>query len=172
MIAKGDVEDVIQYKMKPATEIPAVGFSIEKTGGTAMRTQVCAAIGAVGGVVSSALGGWDAALATLIIFMAVDYVTGLVTAGVFHASPKSENGSLESNASFKGLCRKGMILLLVLIGARLDLVLGITYTRDAVCIAFIASEAISIVENAGLMGVPVPEKLIAAIDMLQGKGAK
>lgn len=134
-----------------------------------MKTQVCAVVGAVGGMISSALGGWDAALATLVLFMAVDYITGLVTAGVFHASPKSSGGGIESNASFKGLCRKGMILLIVLVGARLDLVLGITYTRDAVCIAFVASEAISIVENADLMGVPVPKRLTEVIDILKNK---
>lgn len=123
----------------------------------------------VGAAFTSLLGGWDTSLMVLCIFMGVDYITGLICAGVFHASPKSKSGSLESKASFKGLVRKGVVLLIVLVAHHLDLVLGINYVRDAVCIAFIVSEAISITENAGLMGVPVPKKLIQAIELLQKK---
>ena len=123
----------------------------------------------VGAVFTSLLGGWDTSLMVLCIFMGVDYLTGLICAGVFHASPKSKSGALESKASFKGLVRKGAALLIVLVAHHLDLVLGINYVRDAVCIAFIVSEAISITENAGLMGVPVPKKLIQAIELLQKK---
>ena len=64
-----------------------------------------------------------------------------------------------------------MTLLFVLIATQLDLLAGTSYLRDAVCIAFIANEALSIVENAGLMGVPLPEVLRKAIDVLQKKSA-
>ena len=64
-----------------------------------------------------------------------------------------------------------MMLLIVLVAVRLDLLMGMDYLRDAVCIAFIANEALSIVENAGLMGVPLPEMLRNAIDIL-GKSAE
>ena len=124
-------------------------------------------IGTVGGVVASMLGGWDSALATLIIFMAIDYITGLIVAGIFHASPKSETGALESKAGWKGLCRKGMTLLIVLIACRLDLVMQTSFVRDAVVIAYILNETISIIENAGLMGLPVPKVLVKAIDVLK-----
>ena len=70
----------------------------------------------------------------------------------------------------KGLIRKAMILLFVLIGFRLDLAMGVTYIKDAVCIAFIANELISIVENAGLMGIPIPAIITNAIDILKKKG--
>ena len=59
-----------------------------------------------------------------------------------------------------------MMLLIVLVAVRLDLLMGTDYLRDAVCIAFIANEALSIIENAGLMGVPLPEMLRNAIDIL------
>lgn len=134
-----------------------------------MKTEICALIGALGGAFTAWLGGWDTSLATLCIFMAVDYITGLLCAGVFHKSPKSKSGALESKASFKGLVRKSVVLAIVLVGHYLDLVLGINYVRDAVCIAFIVSEAISITENAGLMGVPIPAKLVKAIELLQQK---
>lgn len=135
-----------------------------------MRESICATIGIVGGWIASMLGGWDNALATLLIFMAVDYVTGLIVAGVFHNSQKSESGALESRAGWKGLCRKGATLLVVLVSYRLDVVIGSDYIRNAVIIAFITNETISIVENAGLMGVPIPAAITRAIEILKEKG--
>lgn len=137
-----------------------------------MKNYLCTAIGMVGSVVTSLFGGWDAALVTLLIFMLIDYVSGFMVAGVFHASPKTENGALESKAGWKGLCKKGMVLLIVLVANRLDLVIGTNYIRDAVCIAFIANETISIIENAGLMGIPIPTVITNAIEILKQKGEK
>ena len=134
-----------------------------------MKEIICTAVGAVGGAVAAAFGGWDSALVTLLIFMAVDYVSGLIVAGIFHKSPKSENGGLESRAGWKGLCRKAVTLLFVLIAHRLDLVIGVNYIRDAVIIGFIANDLISIVENAGLMGIPLPAAIQNAIDILTKK---
>ena len=99
--------------------------------------------------------------------MAVDYVTGLIVAGVFHASPKSRTGALESRAGWKGLIRKGETLLIVLVACRLDAVMATSFVRDAVVIGFICNEAISIVENAGLMGLPIPAALTKAVDILK-----
>lgn len=134
-----------------------------------MKNLVCTSIGMVGAAVSTIFGGWSEALTTLLICMVIDYITGLVVAGVFHNSPKSTSGTLESNAGLKGLFRKAAMLLFVLIGHRLDLAVGTTYIRDAVCIAFIANEVLSLVENAGLMGVPIPEVITNAIDVLRNK---
>lgn len=134
-----------------------------------MKDWICTAIGAVGGFVATLFGGWDTALTTLVIFMAIDYISGLIVAGVFHQSKKTDTGTLESRAGWKGLCRKCMTLLFVLIGTRLDMIIGTNYIRDAVCIGFVANELISIVENAGLMGIPIPTILQKAIDILQKK---
>lgn len=131
-----------------------------------MKNSVCTLIGMVGGAISAAFGGWNAALTTLVIFMTIDYLSGLVVAGVFHKSKKSDSGALDSHAGWKGLCKKGMTLLIVLIAYRLDLAIGVNYIRDAVIIGFVANEAISIVENAGLMGVPMPSVITKAIDVL------
>lgn len=136
------------------------------------KQMICTAIGAVGSFIASIFGGWDTALATLLIFMAVDYITGLLVAGVFHASSKSENGALESKAGFKGLIRKGLVLVVILVACRMDMLLGVNYIRDAACIAFIVNELISMVENFGLMGVPFPEPIKEAIELLQKKGEK
>lgn len=134
-----------------------------------MKDGICTAIGVVGSVIASLFGGWDAALVTLVIFMAIDYVTGLLVAGVFHNSGKTESGALESRAGWKGLCRKCITLLMVLVATRLDLVTGTNFIRDAVVIAFIANETISIVENAGLMGINIPPAITSAIEVLKKK---
>lgn len=135
-----------------------------------LKTMICTGIGIVGSTVAAAFGGWDAAMITLVSMMVIDYLTGVLVAGVFHNSPKTENGALESKAGWKGLCRKGMTLLIVLVAARLDIILGTGFIRDAVIIGYIANETISIIENAGLMGVPIPEAIKKAIEVLQQKG--
>ena len=135
-----------------------------------IKEMLCTVVGIIGSFIAGLLGGWDTALITLITFMAIDYITGLVVAGIFKKSPKSENGALESRAGFKGLCRKCMIILFVLIAYRMDIMIGTDYIRNAVIIAFITNEVISIIENAGLMGVPVPDVIKKGIDILQKKG--
>ena len=135
-----------------------------------MKNSFCAIIGMCGSVIASAFGGWSASLTTLLIFMLIDYLTGIVVAGVFHKSTKTANGGLESKAGMKGLFRKCTVLLFVLIGYRLDIAVGTTYIRDAVCIAFMVNELISIVENAGLMGLPIPSVITNAIEVLKQKG--
>lgn len=137
-----------------------------------MREALCTAAGLAGGVLSALFGGWDASLVTLVIFMAVDYLSGLVVAGVFHKSKKTDTGTLQSRAGWKGLCKKAMTLLFVLIGHRLDLAVGTEYIREGIIIGFMVNELISIVENAGLMGLPLPEIVSKAIEVLSTKVEK
>lgn len=131
-----------------------------------MRGYFCTAAGLVGSLIASLFGGWDIALQCLILFMAIDYISGLAVAGVFHRSPKTETGTLESRAGFKGLCRKAAVLCLVLMAHYLDLVIGADFARDAVCIGFIVNEGLSILENVGLMGVTYPDVIRRALDVL------
>ena len=132
-----------------------------------MKDTICTVIGLIGGTIAALFGGWDTALQTLVIFMAIDYITGLVVAGVFHASPKSRTGALESRAGWKGLIRKGETLLIVLVACRLDAVMATSFVRDAVVIGFICNETISIIENAGLMRLPIPAAITKAVDILK-----
>lgn len=134
-----------------------------------MKVLLCTAAGCTGSAIAAAFGGFDMGLKILILLMAVDYLTGLLVAGVFHASGKSESGGLESRAGWKGLCRKGVVLLIVLVAQCVDQLIGTSVARDAVVIGYAINEVISITENAGLMGVPVPDKLKQAIEVLQGK---
>ena len=135
-----------------------------------MKEIICTVTGLVGSFFTSLFGGWSAGMTTLLIFMAVDYLSGLAVAGVFKNSKKTDSGALESRAGWKGLCRKGMTIFVVLIAYRLDVMIGTNYIRDAAVIAFCANEAISIIENAGLMGVPLPDVITKAIDVLTRKG--
>lgn len=132
-----------------------------------MKPWVSAIVGVFGAFTTKYLGGWDTALQTLIIFMLMDYATGLIVAGVFHTSKKSQSGALDSKASFKGLCRKGMMLAIILIANQVDKVSGAEITRAAVVYAFIVNEAMSILENAGIMGVPIPGALKKGIELLR-----
>lgn len=134
-----------------------------------MKEWIIAAVGVTGGAITAALGGWDAALSALCIFMLADYITGVIVAGVFHKSAKTESGSLKSWEGFKGLCRKGVVILFVLIAHRLDIVIGVDYIRDGVIYGFMANEGLSLIENAGLMGVPLPEVVVKAVDILSKK---
>lgn len=135
-----------------------------------MKSKTLGLLGACGSFVSYLLGGWDTAIQTLCLFMLVDYISGLVVAGVFHNSPKTDDGMLESRAGWKGLIRKGYTLIIVMVANRVDLQLGTTYIRDGVCIAFMCNELISIIENGGLMGLPIPQILTNSIEILKEKG--
>ena len=137
-----------------------------------IKNGVLAAMAAVGTFIANTLGGWDAAMKLLVAMMAVDYVTGWLVAAVWHRSPKSASGALNSNAGFKGLCKKGAILLVVWIGTMLDSTYGGAYIRTAVILFFIGNEGLSVLENLGLMGIPYPKFLNKMLEALQEQGDK
>ena len=136
---------------------------------TRIKEIMTAGVGALGGWVSWLYGGFGDAMSALIVFMALDYMTGLIVAGVFHKSSKSETGALESKAGWKGLCRKGVTIAIVMMAALLDRVIGTSYIKDAVIVGYIFNEGLSILENAALMGVPYPKALKSALDLLNKK---
>ena len=134
-----------------------------------MKNGVCAAFGFVGGALAAAFGGWDAALMALLVCIAVDYISGSIVALVFYKSSKSETGAYNSAYGLKGLCKKGLMLLFVLVAVRMDALMGVDYVRDAVCIGFCSNEILSIIENLGLAGVPMPQAVVNALEQLQKK---
>lgn len=134
-----------------------------------MKETICTVVGVVGSFVAWLFGGWDTSLVTLLLFMGIDYITGLAVAAC-GKSPKSDTGRLSSKIGWRGLAKKCVSLLLVLVAVRLDITFGTSYIRDAVCIAFTVNELISITENAGLLGVPLPTVITKAIELLQSKG--
>lgn len=137
---------------------------------TGVKEAVLGVLAMMGSAVVHALRGWDTALQTLVFCMTLDYLTGMMVAGVFKRSDKSGNGALESRAGFRGLCKKGAEMVLVLIGARLDSLLGGDWARTAVLLFLIGNEGLSVLENLGLMGVPYPAFLKQALEVLRERG--
>ena len=138
-----------------------------------MNLEKATFLTAAGAFVTALIGEWDGALLTLLLFMAADWLTGLTVAGVFHRSPKSRNGALESRIGLKGLCRKGAMLLVVLIAYRLDLMAGLHgVLRTAAIVALVCNEALSVLENVGLMGVEYPAIIDRVIRQLLGNNTE
>ena len=134
-----------------------------------MKETACTLTGVIGSAICWAFGGWDAAIGALLICMAVDYVSGSLVALVFHKSTKTDSGAYNSAYGLKGLCKKCMMLLFVLVAVQVDLVLNTDYVRDAVCIGFCTNEILSIIENLGLAGIPMPQAVTKALEQLQNK---
>jgi len=135
-----------------------------------IKNGVLWVLAAVGSYTAHALGGWDAAMQVLVAMMAADYLTGVLVAGVWKKSGKSETGALDSKAGFKGLCKKGTILLVVWVSVLLDWALGVDYVRTMTILFFVGNEGLSLLENLGLMGVPFPGFLKAALEALREEG--
>ena len=95
---------------------------------------------------------------------------GVLVAALWHRSGKSATGALDSRAGFRGLCKKGTVLLVVYIGVLLDRALGIDYVRGALVLFFCGNEGLSLLENIGLMGVPYPPALRKMLEALKTEG--
>lgn len=126
-------------------------------------------LGIFGSAVAALFGGWNEAMTTLCIFMAIDYLTGLFVA-IAGKSKKTKKGGLSSKVGFFGLMKKVMIMLTIIVAFRLDLLIsvGATYVKDGTCIAFIINETISILENVGKF-IPIPAPIQKAIDVLKNR---
>ena len=131
-----------------------------------LKSSICTMIGIIGAYIANLFGGWTSALSTLVIFMVVDYLTGIAAAAFFRSSVKSESGGLSSEAGMRGLIKKIAILAVVVIAHRLDIMINVSYIRSTAIIGFCANELLSIVENVGLMGVKFPPVIRKAIDIL------
>ncbi|MCI8600269.1 MAG: phage holin family protein [Oscillospiraceae bacterium] len=132
------------------------------------RTIFCGGAGAVGGAIAAAFGGWSNDLTVLVAFMVIDYVTGMLAAAL-NRSEKTEGGGLSSSVGWAGLVKKIGTLLLVLVAHGLDVTMRVDYVQTAAIVAFIANETLSILENAALLGIPMPEIFKRALEVLKGK---
>lgn len=108
------------------------------------------------------LGGWDALITALIVLIVIDYITGVFAAGM--------QGKLSSSAGLKGIAKKVFILMIVALAVQIDNVAPTNGTiRSLVIYFFIANEGLSILENAGRAGLPIPDKLTKALEALGEK---
>ena len=132
-------------------------------------------LAAIGGAIASFFVNMPPLVWILIGVMSLDYLTGLIT-GAMGKSNKTANGYLESHAALKGLLKKSLIILVVLLAALLDQAVskgaGIQFeaVMGATCLWFIASEGLSILENVALLGIPVPKILLKLLEVMREKG--
>ncbi|RJG26719.1 holin family protein [Paenibacillus thiaminolyticus] len=116
-----------------------------------------------GGIASFLFGGWPALLNVLIVVVAVDYVTGVMAAGA--------EGKLKSSIGLIGIARKVFIFMVVAVAHQVDSVLGDQHLlRDAAIFFYLANELLSIIENGGRLGMPLPPVIKQAVEVLRGKG--
>lgn len=140
-----------------------------------MWDKIIKALSAAGGAVLSFFCGMPPLVWVLLAVMSLDYITGLIC-GLMGKSPKTENGGLSSGAAFKGLLKKILILIVVMVAALVDRAItmgaGIEFAAvtGACCLWFIASEGLSILENAAAMEVPIPGILMRALEIMRAKG--
>ena len=138
-----------------------------------IKQYILAALSVIGAFIAKLLGGWDWSLQTLVIFISIDFILGILIAAFWGKSNKTESGTLDSKACWQGLIRKGGILLVVLIATQLDVVMATGgFVRTAVIFYFIGNEGISIIENLGIMGVPLPSWLKSKFESLRDDNDK
>lgn len=137
-----------------------------------MKELFCTIVGVIGSALIYFFGDFDTVFIILGVFMLIDYISGVLVAVVFKNSPKTDSGKANSGASLKGIIKKVFMLSLVGVANLLDIVLGTDFIRGGLVIAFIANETISIVENAGLMGISIPKVLQDALDILNEREEK
>ena len=130
--------------------------------------RITKAIFAVAGAVAGLFGEWNTMLTIFVVMMAIDYITGLIVAACGR-SPKTEGGRLSSKAGFVGICRKAVMMLLILVATLLDKSLGneTMVFQSSLVFYYIANEGLSILENAALLGVKFPSKLQRALEAMQ-----
>ena len=130
------------------------------------------ALAAAGGAIASFFVNMPPLVWILIAVMTIDFITGLIC-GAMGKSNKTENGYIASNQAFIGLMKKALILLVVLLAALLDHAVSVSAEIDfaavagATCLWFIASEGMSVLENAAAMGVPIPKPLLQALELFK-----
>lgn len=129
------------------------------------------ALAAAGGFIAGLYGGWDGLMTVLVIFMVVDYLLGCACA-LTGKSDKTEGGHFLSSVAFMGLLKKATIMLVVLLAVQLDKAVGdaAAMFQTAAVFFYLANEGLSIIENCGLLGVPVPNVLKNALEALRDKG--
>lgn len=120
----------------------------------------------LGGVIGYFTGDWTVPMYALLVLMGIDFVTGIIKA-VMGKSEKTNGHRLQSSAMFVGLLRKFTVLLVVGAAHWMDMVMGVSVIRDACVMCFLANELLSLIENCGAIGVPIPEKLTACIEELR-----
>jgi toxin secretion/phage lysis holin len=123
-------------------------------------------LGILGATVSYFFGGWSALLDALLLFVIIDYVSGVIAAG--------KDGQLSSRVGLIGIAKKVFIFFLVAIAHKIDVTLGgqTHFFRDSTIFFYLSNELLSIIENGGRIGLPIPEPITRAVKVLKGRGGQ
>lgn len=108
------------------------------------------------------IGGYDILIKTLLVMMVIDYITGIMKG--------YKNKNINSNIAYRGLRKKVMVLFIVMAASQMDVILQGVGIRTLVLIFYVATEFLSILENAAILGIPIPEKLKVALEQCRDKG--
>lgn len=137
-----------------------------------LKNIILVAASTVGGVLVDFTGGMDTVLKALLVFMAVDYLTGITVAFIFHKSKKTIGGGASSREGFKGIIKKLCMLLLVGLAHELDSIMKVDCIRSTTVMFFLVNEGLSVLENMGLMGIKYPAFFVKALEVLREKSEK
>lgn len=133
---------------------------------TGTEVHIGGMVSAIGTVLTYFM-GWDDAVEALLVLMVLDYITGMLAAYI------NPNLRLNSERGLRGICKKIMILMFVVVGHELEKAVGIPAVQSVVVWFFIGNEGLSIIENSAKAGIPVPQKLRATLEQLSAeKGVK
>jgi toxin secretion/phage lysis holin len=135
---------------------------------TSIKNSLLLFLSAVGGIASVYFGGWDSLMQALAFVMAADILTGLAIACAWKKSKKTETGTVSSKAMLQGLLRKGGMLVVIMVAVKLDESMGMGGAlRTGTIVFFTGNEGISLIENAGIMGLPIPKKMKSIFEQLR-----
>ena len=132
----------------------------------------CVIFGALAPIGVKMFGPWTPNLGIVLVMMGLDMGMGLIVALFFKNSPKTQNGAASSDAMLKGIMKKFGMIFVIAAAHQIDAAIGVNYIMIATIYGFIANEALSIVENAGLMGIVKSDVLMNAIEVLKNKSNK
>lgn len=125
---------------------------------------ITGALSTIFGFIISLMGGWSIFLETLFILILLDIITGILTC-MYKSSHHTRNGKFSSSEFYRGLLKKGMIIIVIIVANRFDLIFNFEYLTNIVIMFFIINEMMSIIENAGLIGLPLPKKLMDVLEV-------
>lgn len=137
-----------------------------------MKEKIAIVFGALAPIAAKLFGPWIPNLGVVLILMGIDMLMGLIVALFFKNSPKTETGAASSNAMLKGIMKKFGMVFVIAAAHQIDVAIGVNYIMVATIYGFIANELLSIMENAGLMGIVKSDAITNAIEVLKNKSNK
>ena len=132
-----------------------------------LKNIVSIVTGAIGSLLINLIGKPTDDLIILLVLMTIDLIVGFLISAIWQKSTKTDSGKLSSRVMFKGIVKKFLTLVIVVIAYQLDILLAMNVIRHIVIIAFIVEEILSITENIAITGIKIPAIITKALDVLE-----